>query len=121
MAANPAEFDVAALPRATASEMQKSWRDVLLLTLRRGRVAVTHHGAPEVVVVSVEEYERMHAAEHELALLKSGASPSPVATLTERFKQRMAARDAQAFDGKLEAAAGARTRVAGRLRPGQGY
>lgn len=121
MSAHLAEHDLAALPKASASELRQSWRDVLLKAVRFGRVAVTHHSAAEAVVVSIEEYERMHAAERELAALKGQTGPSPLDALTESFKQRMVARDPVDFSARLEKAAATPVRLRRRLQPGEGF
>lgn len=111
-----ASHDVSALASTTASELQKGWRGVVKLVRAEGRVAVTNHGDPEVVVLSLGEYERLHGLERELAGLAGGTPLSPVEELTRRFKARMASRDPAAFDRRLDEAAATPARPGGRLR-----
>lgn len=126
MAAYPAHAnqDLESMVKATSSEVQRSWKEVLKLATRHGRVAVTHHRDTEAVVVSREEYERMHKSEVELAELKAGlesAQHSPVEELTRRFKERLASRDPEAVGASLRAAAASRTTLGGRLRVDDRY
>lgn len=115
--------DLQALPQAPATDIQKKgWRQFRKLLGESGRVVVTNHRDPEAVVLSLDEYARLQAFEHECAELKAGqAAESPVDVLTRRFKQRMAERDEAAMAGALRGALERPTRPAGRLKVDDRY
>ncbi|GHA73017.1 type II toxin-antitoxin system prevent-host-death family antitoxin [Cognatilysobacter bugurensis] len=108
--------------KASSSQVQRSWKGVLKLVQKHGRVAVTHHSDTEAVLVSREEFERMQQAERELATLKAGsATRNPVDELRARFLDRLRSRDAATFDDRLDAAMAAPVRLGGELKTGDRY
>ncbi|MFC0677943.1 type II toxin-antitoxin system prevent-host-death family antitoxin [Lysobacter korlensis] len=117
MAALPAEATDIPLIKASSSQVQRSWKGVLKLVQKHGRVAVTHHADTEAVLVSREEFERLEQAERELAALKSGnAEVDPVQALRERFMARLRSRDAAEYGDRLDAAFSAPHRLDGQLK-----
>lgn len=108
--------------KASSSQVQRSWKGVLKLVQKHGRVAVTHHADTEAVLVSREEFERMQRAEQELASLKAASvTPSPVDALRARFLDRLRTRDAEVFGDRLDAAMAAPVRLGGELKTDDRY
>lgn len=122
MTALPAsEHDLVPI-KASSSQVQRSWKGVLKLVQKHGRVAVTHHADTEAVLVSRAEFERLERAERELAALKAGgAARSPVDELRARFLDRLRSRDAGAFNAQIDAAMAAPVRLDGELKSGDRY
>jgi prevent-host-death family protein len=108
--------------KASSSQVQRSWKGVLKLVQKHGRVAVTHHSDTEAVLVSREEFERLERAERELATIRAGgAARGPVDELRARFLDRLRSRDAGAFNERIDAAMSAPVRLDGELKVGDRY
>lgn len=108
--------------KASSSQVQRSWKGVLKLVQKHGRVAVTHHADTEAVLVSREEFERMQRVERELETLKAGtAAASPVDALRARFLERLRTRDAEVVNDRLDAAMSAPVHLGGELKTGDRY
>lgn len=110
-------------PRATSTQVQKTWRRVLSMVRSSGRVVVTNHGDVEAVVVSRQELERL---DREIGELRArvqkltGDAPS-VDRLREQFLQRLAERDEGAFSERLRTAARTPVDLGARLKAGDRY
>jgi|SRR6185436_7780819 len=73
-----------------ASFVKTHWRDVVADAKAHGEVVVTHHDRPEVVVVSLERYEKLR---------RDAAAHDPLATLRAEFDRELASlREADAAD-----------------------
>lgn len=110
-------------PRATSTQVQKTWRRVLSMVRASGRVVVTNHGDVEAVVVSRQELERL---DREIGELRervqklTGDAPS-VDQLREQFLARLASRDEAQFSDRLRTAARTRVSLDGRLKAGDRF
>jgi PHD/YefM family antitoxin component YafN of YafNO toxin-antitoxin module len=110
------------LIKASSSEVQRSWKGVLKLVGKHGRVAVTHHSATEAVLVSREVYERLEQAERELAELRAGgAVRTAVEELRERFLARLRSSEPAELSRRLDTAFSAPVHLGGELKAGDRY
>ncbi|MDP1698105.1 MAG: type II toxin-antitoxin system prevent-host-death family antitoxin [Xanthomonadaceae bacterium] len=79
---------IANLPHAPASDVKKiGWRGIMKAVARDGKLVVTHHNAPDAVILSIAEYDAMVQA------LRDAAAPAEVVLdlLRQRFDERLAA------------------------------
>jgi prevent-host-death family protein len=67
--------------RRPASDVKKSWREIVNEVNTVGDVLVTNHNRPEVVVVSVERYAK---------LKRDAAANDPLETLRSTFDRELA-------------------------------
>lgn len=75
------------LPRTPASDLKKlGWRGVMNKVQANGKVVVSNHDAPQAVILSIAEYERMVDA-----LQRASERTQPALdALRERFDRRLA-------------------------------
>ncbi|MFZ2236471.1 MAG: type II toxin-antitoxin system prevent-host-death family antitoxin, partial [Dokdonella sp.] len=75
------------LPRTPASDLKKlGWRGVMNKVHANGKVVVSNHDAPQAVILTIAEYERMVDA---LQQASEGTQPA-LDALRDRFDRRLA-------------------------------
>lgn len=79
-------IDIEALPQREATEVKNKWGSVVRQVKAQGRVAITNHKEPELVVMSAEEYGRLMASLAEAAVHRERI----LASLAARFDESLA-------------------------------
>lgn len=77
---------IANLPHAPASDVKKiGWRGIMKAVARNGKLVVTHHNAPDAVILSIAEYDAIVQA------LRAAAAPGEVVleVLRQRFDEHL--------------------------------
>jgi PHD/YefM family antitoxin component YafN of YafNO toxin-antitoxin module len=105
------------LQSTPASSIKGSWRDVVKFVLKSGRLLVTNHKEPEVVILSLEAYAELTRAAGE------GDATRQVALdeLSKRFDARLASLDNANAGKQLRAMMSKPTKLNGKLKSGASY
>lgn len=113
------------LETMTSTLAQNGWKK-LVNTVRRGPgVAITSHGAVEIVVISRDRAEELEQTIAQLkatiARLDVEGPAARVEALRQRFKERLEARDEDQMRRAIDAAAEGTTRLDGQLHVDDRY
>lgn len=116
LALAPPAFE--SLARTPASDVKKlGWRGVMRTVGREGTVLVTNHDQPEAVILSTAEYERLLQA----AAAAQSAQDDALATLRQRFDERLARLEAADAGQRLRTVFGEPAALGGQVRAGQSH
>ena len=109
---------LADLPRTPASDLKKvGWRGVMQTIRDQGRVLVTNHDRPEAVIIAAEEYDALV----QIAREAESRTESELATMRQKFNERLSALDAPGAGKRLRAIARGRAKLKGKVKAGTSY
>lgn len=109
---------IGSLHKTPASDVKKlGWRGVMRDVQKSGRVVVTHHDAPEAVILSAGEYEAIVQALEEA----KGRDQATLEALRKRFDKRLEALREPAAEARLLAAARTPVKLRGKVKAGKTY
>ena len=118
MAALPRFDPIQDLPRTPASDVKKlGWRGVMKAVDREGRVVVTHHNAPEAVILSAGDYEAIMQA----LRAASAQGDEALDVLRRRFDERLASLQAADAGERLRDVMRSPARLGGKAKAGAGH
>ena len=106
-----------ALQSTPATSIKGSWRDVVKSVQKSGRLVVTNHKEPEVVILSLEAYTTLTRAAGEGEIARQTALDA----LSKRFDEQLASfEDSNAAD-RLHNMMTNPAKLAGKLKAGASY
>lgn len=107
---------VDALPRTPASDLKKlGWRGVMNKVQQNGKVVVSNHDAPQAVILTIAEYERLVDALQEA----SERSRPALDALRERFDRRLASLQSVGASDELRALMARPATLKGKVKVGK--
>ena len=106
------------LPHTAASDVKKlGWRGVMRTLGMKGKVVVTNHSQPEAVILSAAEYGAILKALDQANAPKATA----LATLRQRFDQRLASLDAADAGDTLRSLMDGPAALGGKVKAGDSH
>ncbi len=115
---SPKMDPIDALAHLPASDVKKrGWRGVMRTLGPEGKVVVTNHDAPEAVIISPQEYDRIVQVMNQVA----AKAESELEALRRRFDERLAALQAPDAGDRLRSVMNSPARLAGKVKAGSRY
>lgn len=106
-----------ALQSTAATSIKGSWRDVVKSVQKSGRLVVTNHKEPEVIILSLEVYAKLtrDAGEGEIA------RKTALDALSQRFDERLASFEDSNAGSHLRSMMTKPAKLEGKLKAGASY